>query len=114
MAVSGVNHMEFKLYLVTQHQDGTMEYNVVFDTPMTVREFVEYVVNKDNSVFGFVRIYGCNILRRYQTGLAEFTNGVIESFVYDDISIPEQIVTSAKLYTDISGSKRYEVLYKLD
>ena len=106
--------MEFKLYPVTQHQDCTMEYNVVFDTPMTVREFVEYVVNKDNSVFGFVRIYGCNILRRYQTGLAEFTNGVIESFVYDDISIQEQIVTSAKLYTDISGSKRYEVLYELD
>lgn len=114
MAVSGVNHMEFKLYPVSQHQDCTMEYNVVFDTPMTVREFVEYVVNKDNSVFGFVCVYGCNILRRYQTGLVEFTNGVIESSVYDDISVPEQLITSAKLYTDISGSKRYEVLYALD
>ena len=102
------------LYPVAQHQDCTMEYNVVFDTPMTVREFVEYAVKTDNSASGFVRVYGCNLLKRYQTGLVEFTNGVIESSVYDDISILEQIVTSAKLYSDISDTKNYDVLYKLD
>ena len=107
--------MGFTIAKVQTHQDSVVEYNVNFDKPTTVNDFIKTVLEYNHDdVCGIIHIYGATILKRYQTGFIYYKGEEIKEITLGDNDNINQIITSAKMYVDTSNRRNYDVIYRID
>ena len=104
--------MGFTIAKVKAYQDGVVEYNVNFDRPTTIHDFIKDVLKYNHDdVWGIIRIYVATILKRYLAGFVYYKGEEIKEIMLGDNDNINQIITSAKMYVDTSNRINYDVIY---